>query len=208
VPSTPSSKPTPPAPHAGLILAAGASARMGRPKALLRLPSGRTLAEDQARRLEEAGCRPVVVVLGADAEGILAELKNLQAVVNPDWERGGRFSSVQAGLRALDLVEGCLILPVDTAGVRTSTLKQILDFADEFGPPAIRPVCNHRRGQLAWISARLKPRLLEQAAGPEARLDELLERLEEDLPVKDPAIGRNINTPQEWKAYLRLGPER
>ena len=54
----------------GVILAAGASERMGRPKALLRLPppSGAFLLVDQIERLRSAGCARVAVVLGADAD--------------------------------------------------------------------------------------------------------------------------------------------
>jgi CTP:molybdopterin cytidylyltransferase MocA len=96
-------------PLCGLILAAGASTRMGEPKALLSLPvrtgSPRFLLADQVERLACAGCERIVCVLGADAERIEElrawELPGLIPPVvvcrNPRW-REGAFTSLQAGL--------------------------------------------------------------------------------------------------------------
>ena len=84
----------------GIVLAAGASRRMGSPKALLRGPDGIPLAARQAARLLAGGCEGVAVVLGAEIERIRPELPpGLATVENPRWAKG-RASSLQAGLGA------------------------------------------------------------------------------------------------------------
>lgn len=85
-----------------LILAAGQSSRMGRPKQLLPY-QGRPLLRHAAERALESRCRPVVVVLGAFAEQIEPALAGLpvQVVRNSRWEEGVG-TSIQAGLELLD----------------------------------------------------------------------------------------------------------
>ena len=83
-----------------MVLAAGASSRMGRPKQTLRF-RGQALVRRAALAALGAGCRPVVVVTGAHAEETGAELRGLgvREVVNALWETG-MASSVRAGLLA------------------------------------------------------------------------------------------------------------
>lgn len=90
---------------AGLLLAAGAGRRFGGPKALARY-GGETLAGRGARLLADAGCAPVVVVLGAAADEVRAALHSSQpglpeTVVAADWE-SGMGASLRVGLAALD----------------------------------------------------------------------------------------------------------
>src|SRR3954467_8015066 len=83
---------------AGLLLAAGAGSRMGGPKALVEL-GGRLLVERGTDVLRQAGCDPVVVVLGAAAdEGRhRAELSDARIVDNPNWAEG-QAGSLRIGL--------------------------------------------------------------------------------------------------------------
>ncbi|PSK96833.1 nicotine blue oxidoreductase [Murinocardiopsis flavida] len=81
---------------AGLLLAAGEGARLGRPKAVIEL-GGETLARRGARLLRAGGCAPVLVVLGAADTAV----PDARIVRNPDW-RSGMGSSLRAGLEALD----------------------------------------------------------------------------------------------------------
>ncbi|MGH3466558.1 MAG: nucleotidyltransferase family protein, partial [Thermocrispum sp.] len=86
---------------AGLLLAAGAGSRFGRPKALVPF-AGVPLAQRGAGMLAAAGCDPVLVVLGAAAEEVRAAavLSPARVVRNPDWA-SGLASSLRAGLAAL-----------------------------------------------------------------------------------------------------------
>jgi CTP:molybdopterin cytidylyltransferase MocA len=75
---------------------------MGGPKALVRDPDGTTWVVRTARLLAAAGCSPVVVVIGASAEQVAAELTSepAEVVEATDWEEG-MGASLRAGLTAL-----------------------------------------------------------------------------------------------------------
>src|SRR5205823_6575293 len=83
---------------AAVILAAGASTRLGQPKQLIVL-GGETLLDRAVRVAAEAGCWPVVVVLGADARRVLARcpLRSAAVLVNPWWQEG-MASSLRLGV--------------------------------------------------------------------------------------------------------------
>src|SRR5579864_8573994 len=111
---------------AGLILAGGASRRMGTPKALLRFEDETFL--DRMIRLFAAVCNPVIVVLGHNAEQIRSGIERAsQAVftVNPDPERG-MLSSLQCGLKEIPPdAEAVLFTPVDHPSLRSATIEKL-----------------------------------------------------------------------------------
>jgi CTP:molybdopterin cytidylyltransferase MocA len=75
---------------AGVVLAAGASTRLGAPKQLVTDASGETLVHRAARQLVEAGCHPVFVIVGAAREVVVPALDALDVDViqNDAWEEG------------------------------------------------------------------------------------------------------------------------
>jgi xanthine dehydrogenase accessory factor len=85
-----------------IILAAGGSTRMGRPKQLLSY-GGRTLLRNAAEMAVASVCRPIIVVLGAYEDQLQREIGGLpvQSVVNERWA-GGLGSSIRAGLEAVE----------------------------------------------------------------------------------------------------------
>ena len=123
---------------AGLVLAAGEGRRFGRPKALVSL-GGELLVERAARTLADAGCTPVVVVLGAAAREVVhaADLGHAVVVVNEAWERG-MGSSLCTGLSALrDLsADAAAVLLVDQPGVGQETVRRLVE-AWRPGLPAV-----------------------------------------------------------------------
>ncbi|SEL24551.1 nucleotidyltransferase family protein [Nonomuraea pusilla] len=93
---------------AGLLLAAGRGARLGTPKALVE-HEGERLVDRGVRLLEEGGCHPVVVVLGAAT----VQVRGAVTVRNPDWE-SGMGSSLRVGLAALpDAARAVVVALVD-----------------------------------------------------------------------------------------------
>ncbi|GAA0964430.1 nucleotidyltransferase family protein [Actinocorallia libanotica] len=108
----------------GLLLAAGGGRRYGMPKALVPVPGGEgeLLVERGVRTLREAGCWPVVVVLGAGAERV-PELPGARVVFNPDWA-DGMGSSLRAGLAEAE-GDAVAVLLVDTPGVGAQAVRRV-----------------------------------------------------------------------------------
>lgn len=86
----------------GLLLAAGAGTRMGRPKALVRDDEGRPWLHRAVDALRDGGCDHVVVVLGARAEEAMRLLDGMAVTVvaATDWSQG-MSASLRTGLRAV-----------------------------------------------------------------------------------------------------------
>jgi CTP:molybdopterin cytidylyltransferase MocA len=84
-----------------IILAAGASKRMGEPKQLLQF-GGETMLRRAARVALEAGCQPVMVVTGAEATVVRETLRGLEVreAENEQW-KSGMSSSVRVGIEAV-----------------------------------------------------------------------------------------------------------
>jgi len=114
---------------AALILAAGEGKRYGAPKALVSL-DGELLVDRAVRIAQEAGCAPVVVVLGAAATEVVhaAALDQAVVIVNDDWATG-MGSSLRCGLSALadQAAAGAVILLVDQPRVGAETVRRLVD---------------------------------------------------------------------------------
>jgi molybdenum cofactor cytidylyltransferase len=188
---------------AGLILAAGESRRMGRPKALLEL-DGRSFVDHGIELLCAAGCAPVLVVDGAHRlEGL-----GVEVVHNREWERGP-LSSLQVGLRrALEIapvIEAVLVHHVERPRVRVETVRALLaGFACE--PEQVwQPTYEGRSGHpVLWPRALFDPLLALDPSLTSAR--ELLRGAaaarRRKLDLDDPGVLDNFDTPDDL-AHLR-----
>jgi molybdenum cofactor cytidylyltransferase len=123
---------------AGLILAAGASARMGRDKLLLE-SGGEPLLRRAVRAALEAGLDPVIAVLAPDAERARAVLAGLpcRTTVNPDPSRG-QGSSLAVGIAALppETVAAVVVLP-DMPRVTAGMIAALVARWREAGSPLV-----------------------------------------------------------------------
>ncbi len=119
--------PTEPLRVAGVILAAGASRRMGKNKMLLEL-EGESLIRRAAKRALAAGLSPLVVVLGHEAGRLRAELKDLPLVfaANPAYT-GPTSGSLHQGLNALSSDDDAVVVMLgDMVRVTTQTLAMLI----------------------------------------------------------------------------------
>ena len=111
---------------AGLVLAAGESRRLGRPKALLEI-DGQRLVDRAVVVLHEAGCTRVYVVAGAAPLGeVQAQASGPVIVVdNLDWP-SGMGSSVRRGLDSVT-EEAVVVMVVDTPGIGAAVVRRLID---------------------------------------------------------------------------------
>ena len=184
---------------AAVVLAAGASTRMGRPKPLLQWH-----VLEQARAAE-AG--PVVVVEGA-VELPRDELEGATFVRNEAWAEGP-LGSLQKGLRALVEVgvqTPVLVLTVDRPHVRAQTL-QALARAVEDDPTAVwQPRLGEKRGHPIVYPDDLVPALLalRPPETPRTLLDQPeIAKRRRQVEMDDPAVFDNLDAPDDLE---RLPP--
>ncbi len=136
-----------PAVIASIILAGGASSRMGRPKMLLPVGDRTMLAAAVAPHLEAVN-GPVVVVLGKDSRRLRAEAglpldPRLHVVVNRRW-REGMSSSLRRGLEVCRGADAVLVALGDQPGVTADRVARIVA-AWEPGVPLVVPVVSASR---------------------------------------------------------------
>ena len=191
---------------AGVILAAGASSRMGQPKALLEY-KGEAFLSRLAGMLGEV-CGRVVVVLGYDAERVRAAVPaGAEITVNPEPERG-MLSSLQCGLRTVAGQTGefgpVLFLPVDYGAVRRDTVARVAAAAGTAG--IVVPVFEGRHGHPVCVSRAIAAELLALPATAQAR--EVIRRHRAAtcyVTVDDLGVVNDVDTPEDYQTLLEAG---
>lgn len=115
---------------AAVVLAAGASRRMGTNKLLLPV-EGEAMVHRTVRRVRDAGCEPIVVVTGHDAALVRDALAALEVEFAPSPDPTGPTSaSLHAGLRALPPdVDAALVMLADMVQVTTPMLRALVEGA-------------------------------------------------------------------------------
>ena len=111
---------------AAIILAAGASTRLGFPKQLVKW-GGECLLDRAVRIANEAGCVPVVV-LGAHAEAIHAgcHLNEARTIINPRW-KDGMSTSIVAGVEgAQEFAEALILMTCDQPAVTSTHVQELI----------------------------------------------------------------------------------
>ena len=134
----PLSQATEPLRVAGIVLAAGASRRMGRNKMLLEL-EGEPLVRRAARRALAAGLSPVVVVVGHEADRARAALADLAVLIalNPDFA-GPTSGSLHAALDLLgEDVDAAVVLLGDMVHVSEAALAELVRRARSSDAPLV-----------------------------------------------------------------------
>jgi molybdenum cofactor cytidylyltransferase len=190
-----------------VILAAGGSQRMGQAKQLLRV-GGRSLVRRAVEAAVNAGCAPVVVVVGARGDDVRAELCDcgVEVVVNEAWARG-IGTSIRVGVSHLAALShpppALLIMLCDQPLVDAAVLGRLLEaharaaerqvtvaeFEGTLGPPVIVDA--------ALFSALLALPDDRGAKGLWTRRPEIVQR------VACPEAGVDVDTPEDFERVVR-----
>jgi molybdenum cofactor cytidylyltransferase len=185
---------------AGIILAAGASSRMGTAKALLDY-RGETFLNRLIRVLDTV-CDPVIVALGYHADEIRAAAQgNARFVVNPDPSRG-QLSSLQTALAEVPIdAEGFLFMPVDSPATELSTVERIVAaFQAAEKPLLVIPRHEGRRGHPVCARRELIEEFL--ALPSEGQAKEVVRRHADRthyLDTVDSGVLSDIDDPEAYR---------
>ncbi len=188
---------------AGIILAAGASSRMGTPKALLDY-RGETFLNRLIRVLGDV-CDPVIVALGYHAEEIQGSAKGkARFVVNPDPSRG-QFSSLQTALAEVPAsAEGFLFLPVDCPAPEPETVRMVVRALSSSAEPLlVIPRYEGRKGHPLCARRELMAEFL--ALPPESQAKEVLRKHVERtlyLDTFDAGVLSDIDDPEAYRVLM------
>ncbi|MGI8788924.1 MAG: nucleotidyltransferase family protein [Pyrinomonadaceae bacterium] len=165
-----------------VILAAGASARFGTPKQSLSF-AGETLLRRAVRTAIDSRCRPVVVTLGANAEVLREEIKDLEIeiAINENYKLG-MSGSIRRGLEKLletnPQTVGVIIMVCDQPFVSAEILARLIETYRANDAPIVACAYNQTLGVPAFFSRAFFPHLLalEGDAGAKKIINEFSEQ--------------------------------
>ena len=190
---------------AAVLMAAGESTRMGRPKALLPW-EGRPLVAYHVAALESAGASPIIVVLGHDPEAIVPHVRRSNAVrvvVNADYAQG-KTTSIKRGLREVPPdAAGVLLLAVDQPRP-PELLARLVEEHVTSGALITNPTYQGRGGHPLLFHRALIPELesiSEETEGVRA----VMRAHQADVravAVGTPAARFDLNTPEDYERAL------
>ena len=180
-----------------IILAAGASRRLGQPKALLEI-GNTTLVGLAYQRLLQAGCSPIVIVTRSELSvEVMQQTPGSQVHVNPTPENG-RTGSLQCGLLSLAsdkgrIPKGVVVSPVDRPGWTVEHVKSLMQANTSSS------LCSQgRRGHPIFLDETAIQTVLAAPAGSPLR--ELIPF--ESHEVDGPLLGLNIDNPEDVALLL------
>lgn len=187
----------------GILLAAGASTRLGEPKQLLMF-QGRPLVRHVAEIALASQLSRLIVVVGNRADEVRAALAGLpvEIVENPHFSQG-QSTSLRAGVLALPrAVSAALILLVDQPFVDASLIDRLIGLYHESGAPIVAPRFQERRGNPVLFDAALFPELLAVVGDTGAR--DVIVRHRARLVTLEVPSGRAFLDIDTWDDYQRL----
>jgi molybdenum cofactor cytidylyltransferase len=191
-----------------VILAGGASSRMGRPKIGLPIDGrGETFLSRVIRTALAAGLPEIVIVAGLHLDQARAAWpagdRRVRVFANPNWQ-SGQLSSLLVGLDApaMNPVEAAVVTLVDVPLVGADTIQRLVSAWRTTAAPIVRPARGDEHGHPVVFDRRLFAELrhADPSVGAKsvvrAHAAEIL-----NVPIDDPGAYRDIDTPED---YARL----
>lgn len=187
-----------------VILAAGMSSRMGRPKQLLRV-MGKSMLEHAITAAKGAGIVSPVLVIGAFAADILRDIKlasKCETIFNKDY-KDGQATSLRVGVEAVKgKCDAAIFMLSDQPLIDAVLITELMEQFSNYRPDILYPVYKKQRGNPVVISARLFSRLINSSGDQGARFlfndNSLALRA---YQVENRAVITDVDT---WLDYLRL----
>jgi molybdenum cofactor cytidylyltransferase len=194
---------------AAVILAAGGSSRMGRPKQLLKF-RGTSLLRRAIDTALAVPTEQVIVVLGHAADQLLPECTATSAtvVLNDQWMEGVS-TSLRGGLAAVSSdARGVFIYPADMPLVTPEALRELAHRQQVSGRPAAMTDAGGVRGVPVFITRSLFPALMIQEGdvGGAQYLRGHPEAVEA-VHFDDPDLVRDVDRPEDYARLLELDPD-
>ena len=191
-------------PCSALILAAGKSSRMGKPKFALKFNKKLTFLEEIINHYTSFGCQEIVIVMNEIGKDYLQSQSielpdNCTIVINShlEWER---FYSVKTGLQTLKLKTPTFIHNVDNPFVNTAILDDMLRVSAN--SDYIVPVYKHRGGHPILLSKKVINALILEEKN-DLILSNFLKRYDKNtLKVTDSKVLVNINTVEDYSKFI------
>lgn len=191
---------------AGIVLAAGRSRRMGRPKAFLRL-GGLTFLERAVAALKGGGCELVVVVAGPPGDTAADETadaaRRLGATVarNPDAD-SPQVASLRAGLRALgDDAEAAVVTPVDVPRAGAEVVRGLIAAFAAGRCPVAQPFDGVRHGHPVLFARTVWGELMADPLPAGARTV-VHAHAGQRAEVRVPLLAADVDTPDDYRRLL------
>jgi molybdenum cofactor cytidylyltransferase len=188
-----------------IVLAAGKSTRMGRPKATLPLGGGDTFLSRIVRTFQNAGVDDILVVVGYQYEPIVESLARavpaVRFVRNDEYERG-QWTSLVCGLNTIDRpgVRAALMTLVDAPLVAAETVRAVIDRYEQTHAAIVRPVRAGQHGHPVLIDRALfdEIRRADPAAGAKPVIRAHVTAAGE-VDVDDEGAFVDVDTPEEYQ---------
>jgi molybdenum cofactor cytidylyltransferase len=190
-----------------VILSAGESSRMGRPKALLPI-GGQKFIERIVGVLAQSRAGRMIVVLGHHADEMRRQIEHLpiDIVVNPDY-KSGQLSSLQAAIRRIqndDRCDGMLVHLVDHPFIDAVLVDAMIERFYETKKLIVVPRHKEKRGHPVIFSRDLFEELLSAPADQGAKAVVNAHRKETlEIEWQDEGITLDIDTPELYRKHVR-----
>ena len=190
-----------------VVLSAGESSRMGRPKALLPI-DGQTFIDRIVGALKQGGVERIVVVLGFNAEELRRRITYLpvEILVNPDYQQG-QLSSLQVAVRHLQAAKDCvgmMVHLVDHPYIDPKLVRLMLQRFDESKFSIVVPRHQGKRGHPVIFSRPLFDELLNAPLDQGAKAVVNAHRQDTlEIDTDDVGITLDIDTPELYRQHVK-----